>query len=187
MSIIAQISHSYVCERCKATKFICNYCDSEFNSRLGVHVDILKHIGIHHTLVSDSRAVSDSGILDIDCDGNSIYSGYLVNVFPQLCLLKIIDINQYKKYMNDVFCKRPYNIYVRHVLNEITEENADDEYELSCTKGAILARNLTYCCAVCELEYENGIPDIHMVVRHFCSCYATGCAVLIKDQHSARH
>lgn len=173
MSIIAQISHSYVCERCKATKFICNYCDSEFNSRLGVHVDILKHIGIHHTLVSDSRAVSDSGILDINCDGNSIYSGYLVNVFPQLCLLKIIDINQYKKYMNDIFGKRSYNMSARHVLNKITEENADDEYEISCTKGAILVRNLTYCCAVCELEYENGIPDIHIVVRHFCSCGAT--------------
>lgn len=169
MSINEQLSHSYVCEYCKDTYFICNYCDKEFNSRSWLHVTLLKHIGTCH---ADSSVIGNVGILDIYCDSNLIYGHDFIVVFPQLCLLKISDINQYKKCMNDTLGKSSRLITMKHVVSEITEENADNMRDLICAKGANLIRNFTYCCVVCGLEYENGIPDIHMVVRHFVRCKA---------------
>lgn len=169
MSIITQISHSYVCERCRETRFICNYCDNEFCPQSKTHTHLLKHIGACHTQYSDQSVVGSGAILSIYCDGNLMYSGDFVNMFPQLHLLKV-DTGQYKKYINDVIGKNSRNISMEYVIKETTEENANDEYKLSCAEGATLLRNFTYCCVVCGLEYDNGIPDIHMVVRHFCNC-----------------
>ena len=173
-SFVSQLSHKYVCEHCDCVRYVCNYCDRDVSSGSGIIRYLLDHIGSCHvpSMFGTQSITGNNGILEIQSDRNSIYSGDFVYVFPQLSLLKVNNIDQYEKYMKERFRLLAHNMQMDCVVGELTEENAGNNYDLSNAYGAELIKNITYCCVSCGMEYESGIPDIHIVVSHFVKCAA---------------
>ncbi len=147
--------------RTKNGFIVCNICGDQVN---GIHL-LYTHIGRHmNALAKDSDS---KGFAVLFCINRYTGFMYVVNYFPQLCLMKPINIETFVKLLENSFLGNKLNIgFINNLFNQPPMSYSDMRRDVI---NIITTTN--YHCGLCGGIYDCGLPSIEIAAKHAIKCY----------------
>ncbi len=149
---------------------ICNIC--------GIDVDeihqLYTHVGNHmNALVK----ISDrKGFALLFCTYHYIGFMWVVNYFPQLCLMKPTNVSIFVNLLENSFLGSGLNIgFINNLFNQ------SPPIYLNMRRNIInIITTSDYQCGSCGGNYDCGFPSIEIAAKHAIKCYANLNRPIIK-------
>ncbi len=143
---------------------VCDICDMQIVSGNDIHI-LYPHIGMHmNAFVKD---IDRKGYARLDIYSDYVGFMWVVNIFPQLCLIQPISSKIFVNLLENVFADNSQTIYS---LNNLFNPAGPFHPDLKVDVMDVIT-SMNYQCGLCGGNYDCGLPSVEIATKHALKCY----------------